>query len=236
MILLKLFLLFCGFGLLCLNGGGSLLQFYIDELVTARQWLTLEELGNFMAVSQVTPGPIGVNLATFLGFRQAGWAGGLAATIGLLTPSMILMSLATRFYQKGEKSRVVRSLMFGVKPVTVALVASALIACLGMSIFSEQIPIDYFVRKLAGSPDRLQRRLLRPECGAAEDPERDRIRPLRLHAADGTGENHALPLPLARKRRRRGGDAPHPAGLLHAAGLAGEAGALRLARPPDRRR
>ena len=81
MILLKLFLLFCGFGLLCLNGGGSLLQFYIDELVTARQWLTLEELGNFMAVSQITPGPIGVNLATFLGFRQAGWAGGLAATL-----------------------------------------------------------------------------------------------------------------------------------------------------------
>ena len=132
MILLKLFLLFCGFGLLCLNGGGSLLQFYIDELVTARQWLTLEELGNFMAVSQITPGPIGVNLATFLGFRQAGWAGGLAATIGLLTPSMILMSLATRFYQKGEKSSLVRSLMFGVKPVTVALVASALVACLGM--------------------------------------------------------------------------------------------------------
>ena len=153
MILLKLFLLFCGFGLLCLNGGGSLLQFYIDELVTARQWLTLEELGNFMAVSQITPGPIGVNLATFLGFRQAGWAGGLAATIGLLTPSMILMSLATRFYQKGEKSRLVRSLMFGVKPVMVALVASALVACLGMSIFSEQIPIDYFVRKLVGSPE-----------------------------------------------------------------------------------
>ncbi len=153
MILLKLFLLFCGFGLLCLTGGGSLLQFYIDELVTARQWLTLEELGNFMAVSQITPGPIGVNLATFLGFRQAGWAGGLAATIGLLTPSMILMSLATRFYQKGEKSRLVRSLMFGVKPVTVALVASALVACLGMSIFSEQIPIDYFVRKLVGSPE-----------------------------------------------------------------------------------
>ena len=66
---------------------------------------------------------------------------------------MILMSLATRFYQKGEKSRLVRSLMFGVKPVTVALVASALVACLGMSIFSEQIPIDYFVRKLVGSPE-----------------------------------------------------------------------------------
>lgn len=118
MNLIVIFFLFAYFGCLCLSGGSSLLQFYIDELVVARQWMTLEGLGNLMAISQVTPGPIGVNLATFLGYTQGGFWGGLLATVGLLTPSYILMSLAVKSYTKWHDSRFVRSLMYTLKPMT----------------------------------------------------------------------------------------------------------------------
>ena len=144
MNLIVIFFLFAYFGCLCLSGGSSLLQFYIDELVVARQWMTLEGLGNLMAISQVTPGPIGVNLATFLGYTQGGFWGGLLATVGLLTPSYILMSLAVKSYTKWHDSRFVRSLMYTLKPMTLALVATALFAALGMSVFTDQIPFDYW--------------------------------------------------------------------------------------------
>lgn len=73
MIYLNLFLTFMYFGLFCLSGGGALMQFYLDELVNRRHWMTLEGFGNFVAISQVTPGPIGVNLATFIGYHQGGF-------------------------------------------------------------------------------------------------------------------------------------------------------------------
>ncbi|WP_419643068.1 chromate transporter [Victivallis vadensis] len=71
--LLLLFVLFVYFGLLCFGGGAVLVNFYIHELVELRHWLTLDELADMVAISQVTPGPIGVNIATFIGYRQGGF-------------------------------------------------------------------------------------------------------------------------------------------------------------------
>ncbi len=146
--LLGIFLIFCYFGVLCLSGGSSLLQFYINELVDSRGWMTLEGLGNLLAISQVTPGPIGVNLATFIGYQQGGFWGGLVATIGLLTPSFFLMSLAVHSYHKWQDSKLVRSLLFGVKPVMTALILTALFACLGMSVLTDELPFDYIYQKI----------------------------------------------------------------------------------------
>ena len=143
-------LTFMYFGCLCLSGGGSLLQFYIDELVNRRHRMTLEGLGNFLAVSQVTPGPIGVNLATFIGYRQGGVFGGLVCTVGLLLPSFFLMSLAVKSYDKWQESRLVKSLMYGVKPITAALILTALFACFGMSVFRTEIPFHWLFGLLAG--------------------------------------------------------------------------------------
>ena len=100
--IVTLFLLFCWFGLLCFGGGSALMPLYIQELVDSRHWLTLHELSDFAAISQVTPGPIGVNLATFLGFRQGGYFGALICTIGLLLPSYLLMQLALRSLARWE--------------------------------------------------------------------------------------------------------------------------------------
>lgn len=143
-----MFLIFVYFGAICFGGGSSLMPFYIDILVEKYHWLTLHELGDFVAISQVTPGPIGVNLATFLGYRQGGIAGGLLCTIGLLLPSWILMTLGVKSLDKWEKSRVVRSLMYGVKPATMGLIAAAFIAYLEISLFSDRIPWDYCLELL----------------------------------------------------------------------------------------
>ena len=138
----SLYYVFAYFGLICINGGASLTQFFIDDLVNGRHWMTLEELGNFMAIAQVTPGPIGINIATFLGFQRGGIFGGLLCTIGLLTPSFILMSIAVRSYSKWMHTDAVRSLMYGIRPMTVSLILSAFFAQLGMSVLSRPLPFD----------------------------------------------------------------------------------------------
>ena len=143
MLYLSMFLIFVYFGAICFGGGSSLMPFYIDILVEKYHRLTLHALGDFVAISQVTPGPIGVNLATFLGYRQGGIAGGLLCTVGLLLPSWILVTLGVKSLDKWENSRFVRSLMYGVKPATMGLIAAAFIAYLEISLFSDRIPWDY---------------------------------------------------------------------------------------------
>jgi len=141
----SLYFIFAYFGLICINGGGSLMQFFVDDLVNSRHWMTLEELGNFMAISQVTPGPIGINIATFLGYMQGGIPGSILCTVGLLTPSFFLMSLAVSSYSRWKHTNVVHSLMYGIRPMTVSLVLSALSAHIGMSILTRPIPFDVLV-------------------------------------------------------------------------------------------
>ena len=145
MIYLFLLFLFMYYGCFCLSGGSTLMQFYINDLVNTRHWLTLEEFGNFQAISQITPGPIGINLATFLGYQQGGILGGLVATIGLLLPSFFLMSLAVHSYGRWQHSPIVRSIMFGIKPMATALITAAILACLGMSIFTKPIPFEILI-------------------------------------------------------------------------------------------
>lgn len=148
---LILFGTFFFFGCFCLSGGSSLLQFYIDELVVNRAWMSYDELANFMAISQATPGPIGVNLATFIGFRQQGVFGGLLATVGLLLPSFIMMSLAVRSYATWSDKLWLKGLLYGVKPVAASLIFSAFVVCLGMSVFDGQLPLDRLPGLVSGA-------------------------------------------------------------------------------------
>ena len=98
--ILHIFVLFCYFGLLCFGGGNALTPLYIDNLVKEQQWMTMQEFGDLTAISQMTPGPIGVNAATFFGYRRGGVPGAMAATAGLLIPSYFLVLLALRSLKK----------------------------------------------------------------------------------------------------------------------------------------
>lgn len=135
-----IFFLFCYYGCLCISGGSALIPVYIEDLVNTRHWMTLQEFGNLIAVSQMTPGPIGINAATFFGFKQAGVAGALAATVGLLFVPYFLMMFAVKSLDKWERSRVVQGIMSGIKPATVGMILAALLIFMEMSVLSEAIP------------------------------------------------------------------------------------------------
>ncbi len=147
--LVTMFLLFLWFGVLCIGGGSVLMPLYIQELVDARCWLDRIELNNLAAISQVTPGPIGVNLATFLGFRQGGILGALLCTIGLLLPSYVLMMAALRSLRRWNRSPVVDGIMETVAPVTLGLMAATMLIYLECSLFTAAIPWRYLGGLLA---------------------------------------------------------------------------------------
>ena len=157
-----IFLLFCYFGLLCFGGGNALTPLYIDHLVNEQHWMTLQEFGDLTAISQMTPGPIGVNAATFFGFRRGGIPGALTATVGLLVPSYFLVILALRSLKRWEKSFLVRGIMTGIHPATTGMILAALLIFMQMSVFSTEIPwntwlgiaenasqTEFFIRPLA---------------------------------------------------------------------------------------
>lgn len=162
MNIFHIFLLFCYFGCLCFGGGNALTPLYIDHLVNEQHWMTLQEFGDLTAISQMTPGPIGVNAATFFGFRRGGIPGALTATVGLLVPSYFLVILALRSLKRWEKSFLVRGIMTGIHPATTGMILAALLIFMQMSVFSTEIPwntwlgiaenasqTEFFIRPLA---------------------------------------------------------------------------------------
>ena len=149
---LHIFLLFCYFGCLCFGGGNALTPLYIDHLVNEQHWMTLQEFGDLTAISQMTPGPIGVNAATFFGFRRGGVIGALMATVGLLVPSYFLVILALRSLKRWEKSFLVRGIMTGIHPATTGMILAALLIFMQMSVFSTEIPWRYWIGLVKTAP------------------------------------------------------------------------------------
>ena len=148
-----IFLLFCYFGLLCFGGGNALTPLYIDHLVNEQHWMPLQEFGDLTAISQMTPGPIGVNAATFFGFRRGGIPGAFVATIGLLVPSYFLVILALRSLKRWEKSFLVQGIMTGIHPATTGMILAALLIFMQMSVFSAEIPWGYWLGIVKNAPE-----------------------------------------------------------------------------------
>lgn len=148
-----IFLLFCYFGFLCFGGGNALTPLYIDHLVNEQHWMTLQEFGDLTAISQMTPGPIGVNAATFFGFRRGGIPGAFVATIGLLVPSYFLVILALRSLKRWEKSFLVQGIMTGIHPATTGMILAALLIFMQMSVFSTEIPWGYWLGIVKNAPE-----------------------------------------------------------------------------------
>ena len=138
-----IFLTFAKFGLLSFGGGYVLVPIYIDEFVGPdAPFLQLpeHEFGNLIAITQMTPGPISVNAATFFGTRIAGIPGSISATIGLILPSFFLMIFALRSLKRWKENPIVKGLLWGVAPATIGLMTVALVSFLEMSAFSGSIP------------------------------------------------------------------------------------------------
>lgn len=124
MILLELFFSFFKIGAFTFGGGYAMLPL-IQEEALACGWMGVEELMNFVAVSESTPGPLAVNLSTYIGAGTAGLAGALCATLGVVTPSFLIILAVAKFFAAFQESTVVKGCMDGLRPAVVGMVAAA---------------------------------------------------------------------------------------------------------------
>lgn len=127
MIFLSLFYEFFKAGLFAVGGGLATIPF-LKEISAKTGWFTLSQLTDMIAISESTPGPMGVNCATYVGFETAGILGSITATIGLITPSVIIIILISKILEKFRNNRYVDAAFFGLRAASVALIAEAGIA------------------------------------------------------------------------------------------------------------
>ena len=136
-----LYLVFAKFGLLCFGGGYMLVPLLMAELVGAPpKPLAPEVFRDLLSIAQVTPGPIGINTATYVGFTQQGIWGALCATAGMITPALILVILAILLLRKYEKSIVIQGFLAGMRPASFGLILSAAVVFSELSIFTAPLP------------------------------------------------------------------------------------------------
>lgn len=149
MIFLKLFWTFFKIGLFGFGGGYGMLSLIQMETVHSHHWLTSAEFTNIVAISQMTPGPIGINSATYCGFTAVhnmgmgnalSVLGSLVATFSLVLPSFVLMILISKMFMRYMKARVVQSVFDGLRPTVVGLLAAATIMLLNKENFGS--PVD----------------------------------------------------------------------------------------------
>lgn len=125
MIYLQLFLSYLKIGFFGFGGGYAMLSLIQNEIVAGRGWLTAAEFTDIVAVSQITPGPIAINSATYIGYSVAGVWGSVIATISVCMPSLTIMIVITKFYMKLSGNRYVAGAMAGLKPVVIGMIAAA---------------------------------------------------------------------------------------------------------------
>lgn len=120
MLYISLFLSFVKIGFTSF-GGLSMIPLISDEMLS-HGWMTVQEIADIVAIAEMTPGPLGLNCATFAGIKTAGILGALSATAGVLTPSFTLTALAALFFRKVKDSRIMQQILCGVRPSAVGMV------------------------------------------------------------------------------------------------------------------
>jgi chromate transporter len=143
MIYLTLFWEFAKVGIFCVGGGYASMPLIQAAVVDTYRWMSLGEFVDIFTISQMTPGPIGINAATFAGMKIAGIPGALCATVGFCTPSLILgIVLAKLFFKYGDIGPI-RGILNGLRPAVVALIAAAGISFVVLALWNEEtLPED----------------------------------------------------------------------------------------------
>lgn len=137
MIYLQLFWSFFQVGLFSIGGGYAAMPFIQKQVVELHHWLSMNEFVDIVTISQMTPGPIAINSATFVGTRIGGLAGAVIATLGCITPSCIIVITIAYVYYKYRDLWVMQAVLTGLRPVIVSLIASAGLAILLSSLFNQ---------------------------------------------------------------------------------------------------
>lgn len=143
MLYLRLFFEFCKVGLFSVGGGLATIPFLTD-LGERTGWFTSGQLADMIAISESTPGPMGVNMATYVGFATGGPLGGVVATLGLIFPSIIIILIIARFLQKFRQSKVVDAVFYGLRAASVALITAALLQVAEIALMFHEVPVPQY--------------------------------------------------------------------------------------------
>ena len=159
--LLYVYWLFLKIGLFTFGGGYAMIPLFQLELVERHQYLTGAEFANIVALAQMTPGPVGLNAATYIGYQQgvaalgnvigtypAGILGALSGTLGVMTPSLTLVLAAAVFLEKFQDNKYVKALLSGIRPAMLGLIGAAVIFFANTSIFTA--PLQSIFKNLSG--------------------------------------------------------------------------------------
>ena len=130
MIYIQLFLSFLQIGLFSVGGGYAAIPLVQSLIVERQGWITMTEFTNLITIAEMTPGPIAVNSATFVGIKIAGIPGALAATFGCILPSCIIVTVIAKLYLKYRSMEVLQGVLGSLRPAVVAMIAAAGISIL----------------------------------------------------------------------------------------------------------
>ncbi len=135
MLLLELFFSFFQVGLFAIGGGYAAMPLIQNQVVESHQWLTMSEFADLVIIAEMTPGPIALNAASFVGIRVAGIVGAVIATLGNILPPMVLVSLLALIYRKYRDMHALQSVLSALRPAVTALIASAGLSILLLAVF-----------------------------------------------------------------------------------------------------
>ena len=138
----QLFFAFFKIGLFAVGGGLATLPF-LYELAEKTNWIDVSDISNMVAVSESTPGPLGVNMATYVGFLKEGVLGSIIATIGLITPSIIISIIIAKMLVKFKNSKAVKDIFYGLRAASCGLIAVAGVGVAKIAFFGEKLT-DFF--------------------------------------------------------------------------------------------
>lgn len=138
MLYFQLFYEFFKAGLFAIGGGMATLPFLYD-ISDKTGWFTHGQLADMVAISESTPGPIGVNMATYVGFTTGGIPGAVIATLGLITPSIIIILIIAGFLKSFKDSKYVKSAFYGLRPASTGLIAAAGLTVAVLVLFQKEL-------------------------------------------------------------------------------------------------
>ena len=138
MIYLELFWSFVQIGLFSIGGGYAAMPLIQDQVVDLHPWLTMAQFADIMAIAEMTPGPIAINAATFVGIQVAGLPGAVIATLGCILPSCLIVMTMAYLYYRFRGLRTVQGILAGLRPAVIAMIASAGISLLIMAVYGQR--------------------------------------------------------------------------------------------------
>ena len=138
MIYLQLFYEFLKTGLFTIGGGMAAIPF-LREMSTKTGWFTQVQLADMIAISESTPGPIGINMATYVGYVVGGFPGGVVASFAMVLPSLVIALTVARLLSRFRESAVVESAFYGLRPASAGLIAAAAVSLIGLSLVRAEL-------------------------------------------------------------------------------------------------